>query len=432
MKSYKDFIIYFFPYRILHPIKKGINKGRLINIMAGFLPTILALVVIYLAVTMLLGVAGGLVAIIFSAGVLLLLKYFNVLRVVPVSKKMALYGGIALVFLGAFMSGWLVSFGLSPALLAGVVSTATIPGVPAAAPTVTSTACAAGISPEILGTSATVTPNAYDLESNTPYSSAVGISADYFTTDGQLASATGFKVGDMAVIYPSPNNASYYGERKEVCITGQQQAVQLSIHNITANTNLQTTGYDKTGSAGLSAGTNAEEEDYDITLGANQDEKFYLEVLTNVAVNSFNLAGAAMFANKDIDDCYPVDGQGFTKVSTPKYLKGIAVANSSGGEPVTKDYTVWKLDTPILLSEWEFKKFGFVISSGATDPTTNTDFATSDMCGLVWLDATWARGADGRMYNDIYTHDSAENNVGMVGNYTEITGKQDGVVIEGI
>ena len=78
------------------------------------------------------------------------------------------------------------------------------------------------------------------------------------------------------------------------------------------------------------------------------------------------------------------------------------------------------------------------ISQGAKD-AQNTDYAggSNSNCNstkfngfaVVALDATQAKGADGAVYTDYYTHDSAESNVGMTETLTSPLGKDNGVLI---
>ena len=378
-----------------------------------------------------IGISGWLNVLIFSAALALTLDFLGIFKVFPfrLKKNVALILMIGLwAFLG-FQLGW---FGQFPP-----TAQVTQP-----APT-TPAGCWESISPEIRGTSATLTLNAWDLESNTPYSSAVDTTVylyrngndatDYVTSssDTSAASITGFAVGDTVYIYGG--DSSYYVEPVEgLCIDAQQKSVSIDAHRIAAESDLQITGYDDTGSATLSAGT-SNEDDYYITMGAGEEKAIYLKLKVNAANKAYQFCawGVATFYNISSVEPQNVEGT-YTKVATPKHMESVAIkVNETSGATITEDYVVYKLSSPILLHEWDSIKEQFVVESDSTnDPQGNGGTTNLNGFAIIAKDCAWARGEDGRMYFDFYQHDSSEADVGLDETETSPYGKQTGVIIE--
>lgn len=405
--------------------------------MAGWIgPLVLFLILAYVGTTY-LGITGLWLTVAFAVGVLALLKYLNVgfVKAFPFNKRMS--GIVALVAIGyvALSLGWLSMLGLQLPTAAVTLPAASV------APT-TSTACSASVSEEIRGTSATVTFNAWDKESDTPYSATVNPSLLVFKNGNYVGSASGtsgsvsnVKVGDVLSVYANETtSASYYMDALEsLCIDGQQITIDLDAHTRASESNMQITGYDDTEATALSAGTNSSQEDYDITMGASETATFYLKIKTNDADEAFRLGGVALLC---VNDCEDVDIQssGFTKIPTPDAFENVAqiggTAADFGSNLTQQDYDVYTLNTPILLSEWDSEKYQFEVESSSTDPSTTNTFSSSDMVIACFIDTGWTRGDDGKMYLDVYQHDSAESNVGVIEDIQEPVGKSTCTVIE--
>lgn len=309
---------------------------------------------------------------------------------------------------------------------------------------VTADVCKSSVNPELLGSAATLYINAWDMESNTPYSVAVdlttycyvyrnGNSADNFvtaTTDTSAATIAGFSVGDTVYIYCG--GSSYYTELFSMCIDSATPAVNLVSHTASATTDLQIVGYDSSGSAALTAGTSSM-QDYNMTLGASQEDVFYLKLTNNVANKAFQFDGWAVAKFTNIDECRPTstEGRSFTKSASVTFLESQAINVSSGtyNNPITKDYVPYVVSSPVLLREWEWIKDKFTIKATSTDPTGGTNSTTFNGVAAVAFDVTYAKGDDGGAHFDFYSHDSGESNVGISETLTSPLGKDNGVLI---
>lgn len=344
------------------------------------------------------------------------------------------FGGFAMLIPGMDMS------------LFGGLGTATVAGVPGAvtSPVVPATGCAAGA--QNYGEATTITLHTYDLESNTPYASEVDLTTNclvykisgtgesylYTSDDTSNAQDTGAAaVGDVVRIYCG--GTSYYADVSEACITNAAQSIDIDAHTIQTETNMQITGYDDTEAATLSAGTNTSQEDYDITMGADAEESFYLKLKANAANAAFRLGGIAALARNHTDKISLVSG-GFTAGTVPDFLTNLEIGGSAAAmeNNITgESYNYfWRINTPVMLHEWDSVKYQFSVETDSTDPVTTNDFLDSNMAIICFLDAQYAKGDDGLMHLDVYQHDSGEANVGMTEDFTLPVGKTTCVVIE--
>ena len=366
---------------------------------------------------------------------LLLLQKFGVFRALPIPKRQET---IALIIVGVILlfTGGFSFIGLD---FSGMITGATI--TPAAPTSAAVQTCKASIPSENLGKSATVTINAYNKESNTPYSSAVDTQVYIVDDEGNVVKSSdttayslqSYSTGDVISVYGG--DSSYYVDPKEnICIDKSAFPLDLDVHAAVAASNLQITCYDNTGSATLSSGTNSSQEDYDITIGADGEDSFYCKLKVNVANKAYNLYAVGTLVSNDIDECEPQDSV-WTAIDTPKFLDGIGVGavSSSDADAISDgSYNTWILPEPILMTEWETKKYQFNFAASSTDPATNGDFKSSDMAVVCFLDGIYERGSDGNIYFDFYKHDEAESDVGVDNSEDTPVGKQDCVVIEGI
>lgn len=413
--------------------------------MAGFggilkwLFPILAFFVIWQYVLPMVGLSpttSMILSAVFTLGVVLLLgKFFPVLRLpIPFLSK------LNMIVLAVMVAGPLIAGGIL-----SIPSGETAPGSTYVPNVGTGIGGCGNINPELIGKSATLNINAWDMESTTPYSAAVDLttgcwlykngkeavnyaapSAD--TQDGVLSSK--FAVGDMAYIYCG--GTTYYTDPYEACINSETFPVNLEIHTMVATSELQITGYDNGGSSALSAGS-SNLADYNLTLGANQEDTIYLKLKVNVAANSFQFDGWAIAKLNNITAVEPVNGDGrsYSQGITPVAFQGIAVAtDTSGVNPMTKDYAVWVADNPIMIHQWESIKDQFYVKAGSSNPEANTENSTSmDGFAICAFDGTYSRGADGAVTFGYYTDDVSQSNVGMTETLTNPIGKDNCVLI---
>jgi len=408
-----------------------------------------------LAITFLMTAIGGYTwtwpTLAFSLAIVAGLAYFGVFGLGSGFKKNNLmYIGIG-AFVVAFVIGGLniggFSFeGLSAGSLWGTGTVAPVPGTIQAP----QSGAACPVSAELYGKTATVTLNAYDQESDTPYSGTVGATAYVYNNGHMIATrstksaaiTSGIAVGDLVSVYGGNSSSTisaghyYLDPVIGVCVDKQEMPIEIDAHLRASPDDMQITCYDSDGNA-CSGGTNASQEDYDITLGANEQESFELKFKTNKQNVAFNVFGLATLTVGDIDKCYPNSGQGFTEQIVADALDVIITTDNGDGVDGTQNVTtgwdnVWTLATPNMLSEWESVKWEFIIEAGSTDPANSQTPQTSDICAVVFLDAQYHRGSDGKMYLDYYVHNEDEGMAGIRENITRPLGKQTGTIIEGI
>ena len=341
--------------------------------------------------------------------------------------------------------GQLIS-GINPFHTASVVAPATVQSV---APATGTLSCKDSVPAELLGKPATITVNAYDMESNTPYSAAVDVNPTSLLVNGQVVStltdtsaysiSSGVVVGDVisfrggsSTYYLDPTFKVNGKEYKTYCVGSQEVNVELSAHAVTSESNLQMTGYDSTGATELSSGT-ADQEDYYITASANEQGTFYLKLKNNIANKAYNFDAWAIAKFYNISSIKPHSG--YVKVVTPKSLEGINIlVNETTGNTLSiyKDYAVYaRSDGPLMLHEFDSVKVQFDYETDpSNDPIATTHNQYFNGVAILSKDAAWARGADGQYYLDFYQHDTSGGDVGLAETATSPLGKQDGVLIE--
>jgi len=417
-------------------MQKGINGMLIFLVSLVVVWLILGVVFPQVASVSTTGLMGLLAAGAISAGVLALLKSLKIANLFPY--KTSVLTAVIILAAGLFFGGLLP--GLSVPSIGAPAATA-LPTATVATQVSSATDCEASVAPDIKGTSATVTLNAYDLESNTPYSAAVdagtvfvfrtakladGDSTNFVvsTSDTTANGVTGFKTGEvisMAGGNTTGAGGRYYIETAEgICLKGQQNSVNLNAHLWETDAEVDTTIYDSTSSVELGAGTVG--LDYTAAQGASSEITYYWRIRPNSADNALWLGGVGLSVFQNITSAQPVGaGAGlFSIVPTPNYLRDInfptaAEAGGGGGNNMTRTYTIYKLKNSLLMHEFDEFKFPFSVRASSNDPTGAPNTTTwSGVTGIV-LDQAYVRGADGRMYLDIHDHANlgSEANVGL-------------------
>ena len=327
-------------------------------------------------------------------------------------------------------------------------TTASIAGGSGAA--LTQAQCAASVAQDIRGTSATLDVNAWDQESDTPFSAAVDLTtgcwvykndpsspSNFVTLSSDTSAGTivGFSTGDLAYIYCG--GTAYYTESVEgLCVDQQRKAVNLNTHIVEAVGSLDITAYDRTGSATLAAGMTSV-TDYNISLGAAQEDAIELRLQVNSANNAWQFCGWAVGIN-NATDFKPIGGDYgalYEKKPTPLFLKnlaGVDLSESPAADAVetTLTYTPWILASPVMLSEWDLLQDRFKVEAPAADPLGTQHNTTR----VTWfaantLDCQNNRGDDGLIYFDFYNHISTQTNAGVVETLASPLGGTEGVTI---
>ena len=420
------------------------------GILKGPLGAFLLIAVLTVAFSYFLGIAGGIgVAILLALGILYTLRLLKVPVPIPYNLgKLNALVGIGLIavsfFLGAF-----ANYGLTTASLTGAVEDTS--------PTASLTNCATSVAPDIRGTSATITLKTTDPEADTETVFTSTTPAFYVYANGVKTedAATGLtfttaKVGDTLTI--GGGNASRYIVLKEnVCVTGQQQTVELKAPAITTEANMEIICYDSTATTALVAADNTTRGDYQLALAAGATEPIYCR-FRNAATNSvYELGGVAIgVLNKTtVDDVRHKSFSEFigtsgspsvTKVASPSFLKTavIDVDEAVDGTGTTNLIQGWdyvlKYSSPIALKEFQsFKEQFEIVIDNTNDPVAISDTAPDSagrttICALT-LDSAYAKAQDGSLAFDIFQRDINEANVGRAENVTSPIGRDTGVCV---
>lgn len=391
-------------------------------------------------------------AFLISAGVLALgrgLLNFKSLFPIPIKWHYA----VVILVIGLFMAGipilepitaTLGGFGMAPATVSP----------PPAGGGVPLSECKASVATDIQGTAAIITVNAYDLEANAPYTSAIDETVDVFygssiteankdtlvttLTDTTAGSLTNVVAGDVISFFDNGNStAVYYVDPKTgVCIGSQRETVNLDAHQIMGATSGQVVVYDDTGATELSSDTCA---DYYMAVSANEKPLIHAKFKVNTANRAMWLAGIGLLTGKNITNIYPTGESAalFTKVSTPEWLQDVSVNFNATDDQVTatKTYTVYKLNQPVMLGEYDSRTYKLKIEASANDPVDQDCLIGSASgenwagVGILFIDQMYIRGEDGKMYLDIHDHTSTEGNVGLNEAPTSPIGKYTGALI---
>jgi hypothetical protein len=375
--------------------------------------------------------------------VLLIGRFWPMMRIpIPFLHKIGVLPLVVILVVVMAIGGVFAGFGLPSPGASVSGGTATPSGAAAS-----SGSCAASIAnKEILGKASNLYLNGYDKESSTP-STVVDLATSAWiyrntqdnagyssaTTATSGTSTAGFAVGDT--IYVFGGNSTYYVEPYSACVDSEAKSVNLNAHRLAATTNLQTVCYDSTASATLTAGVSGL-TDYNLTLGSSDTKYIYCELTNNVANRAFVYDGIAIAKFYNISNVVPMSddlGNTYTAVATPLSFqsKNINVSADAATSPnINKDYVIYQISSPKILSQWDTVKVKFKVETTSNDPRSSTENSTSfNGFALLWVDAGAARGDDGRTYLDIFSHDVAQDNKGISETLTSPAGKDNGAVI---
>lgn len=396
-----------------------------------------------------IGVSGFLASIFITVGLLAAVRTFLKVNWAFPTEVRGLFV-VVILALGALFGG-MFSFASLNNLSASMVSGEQIvqPIGQVTQPITDLAAC--DVSSELKGKAVNLKVNAWNQESNTPYSAAVDMTTScwYYVNGIQPADfsqvsadtsdediATGFVVGDKLYVYCG--GTSYYTDPVEgMCLETQSENLNINIHAIEAESDMQITAYDDSEATALSSGTTYE-EDYYITQGAGAEDTVYLKLKVNSADAAYDHCAWGTMALTNLTSFVPnkvtTHGVTYTKVATPLWASDVAVKvdeYGTGSTTFTSSYTVYKLDKAIRLHEWESLKTQFIATASENDPVQEGDNSTTPAKYIALsMDCQYARGTDGVIYYDIHDHTSSEGDVGLAETETSPLGAAIGVVIE--
>jgi hypothetical protein len=328
----------------------------------------------------------------------------------------------------------------------GIFTGAAVLGQPIGTTPADISACQAGMTGEQLDDTASVTVNAYDLAAAAGKTTAVDLSTSCrFYSNGVYVKASSdtsdpsaetgaWGLGDALSIYCG--GTSYYTTPIEnYCVRTKAVSLELDSYALsTASTGISIAGYDKNMNA-LTAAGNTTTADYDVTLGASEEEVIYLELTQDTANKAYNLIAVATASFNDIDYVKP-SGSEFTQELTVEWLEDVSISDddNAGTTNHTKDFKVYKLASPVLLREFESVKYKFTIKAGSTDPSaTDNVWSTLDGGVVCFLDGTYSKGYQGGEFLDYHDHaePGSEADVGWANAVWIPAGGYDCVVLEG-
>ena len=347
-----------------------------------------------------------------------------------------LIGSLVLMFVGITSYGWMTGF-FPGAGLELPPPSAQAPGGPCI------------VTDELRGKTATLDTNAWDMESNTPYSAAVDLTTNCHiykngnsginyvgpTADTDAASLSGFTVGDTAYLYCV--GTSYYTDDIEgQCVDSQRQPLTILAHAVLPEANAQITAYDDSGGTVLDAAVDTDFADYNLTIGANEEASIYVKLKNNVANKMYRFCAWGTTTFYNITSVVPGNVEStYTKSFTPVHMSGVAVETNSTGDTLTSDYVMYKAASPLILSEWDSIKEEFIVTSHTSyDPVDmiGTDGALLNGFAIIAKDCQNSRGSDGKIVMDYYAHNVGEADVGLDETDTSPRGKETGVQVDTI
>ena len=258
----------------------------------------------------------------------------------------------------------------------------------------------------------------------------------YVDIDDAAPTSATIPAGTVLSIYGG--NGSYYVEAKEnICVDKSGMRIELDGHAIQTEANMQVTAYDDTEVTTLTAGDTSYQEDYELDMGANDEQSIFIKLKNNAADAGFWLGAIGIIEqNSSVVDSVTLQEDGWSAGIVRDY-QDVTVyleENASGGANLsTEGYDkVMVASTPILMDEWDSIKYEYVIKTGSTAPTeVDTAGQSGEASVTIYhFDVGWAEGSDGNMYFDYYTHKTTEGNPGLSESLTSPIGKELGCKIE--
>ncbi len=374
-------------------------------------------------------------AVFTLATVLLIGKFWPVMRIpIPFLSGLGVLPLLAIIGITLFMGGALSTWFPSGT----VVPSGTTPSGAAAS----TDACQASVSnKDLVGKAATLYLNGYDKESSTPstvwdlgsnawvYRNVQTLAGYKGTTVSTAGTAlAGFAVGDTVYVYGG--NATVYVAPYSACVNSETPQVNLNSYKLATTGNLQVICYDSTGSATMTAGTSGK-ADYNLTLGSNDAKFIYCELTVNAANVAFIYDGVAIAKFFNISNVVPVsDDMGNTYTAVAPLLAFQAVNVGTPSTAINKDYIVYQIQSPKIMSQWDTVKVKFKVETTTNNPRTDTDdSATFNGFAVLFIDASNAKANDGSTFLDFYAHTTAQDNAGLAETLTSPAGKDNGALI---
>lgn len=284
---------------------------------------------------------------------------------------------------------------------------------------------------DFTGDTSTLTHSSYDLAGDTKVQVYPALfvydSGGRLLTDGIGANTTSTVVGEVIDIYA--NSSTYYVEPLlKYSVKSKGPQVELKAYLLADDSFWNTTAYDDVFEV-LTTGAN--NSDYNMTLGASEAKTWYLKI-QNARANSQSRVGAVCTyrTNSTVIDKVEVKETGWARIYVPKHIANAAPSfTMSTGPAATGDYyDCYAPSAPITLNEYDTVTIKLVTTAASTDPVT----LSSGGFGAVVLDQGYAKGKDGKVYYDYYSHDDNEY-VGGVGATEDLLtprGRNVGVLVQ--
>ncbi len=353
------------------------------------------------------------------------------LKSVPIPRIASGSIGVVLLLVVIFGVGGLMSgIGAVSAPAASVTSQPLLPSSQQPTSVSVDQACANSVSDNVRGTSATLTLNAYDYANQNPLGTNVDTAYSVYAakdisgtnqasfrstgTDSTTGTVTTTKVGELVSIFGNGGVNYYVLPQEGVCVDGQQKPVNLVSYNITTDGNIAGSLFDSNGNA-LSSGNSATDRTF--AMAANEKVTIQWELKENSANTAFYLSALGFATGTNITSVEPTgNSKGlFTQVFTPQHMKDLSIeANLTGDGNRTLSYSVWKLNTPVLLKEFEKVKYDLKVTASGSDPLGAAGTATMSGIWGIAKDGTWVRDPlTGSVVFDIQDRTTSQADTGM-------------------
>lgn len=287
-----------------------------------------------------------------------------------------------------------------------------------------------------LGSSSTVTIDAYDLEANTltevyPKYTILD-SAGGLVVDNTNSNSTNSFVGETWDLYITGN--SYYGEPLENFeIANERPIVRVDAHAIAAEANLASVIYDSTGATALgTTGINATDSyDYALDMSADETTVVYYKLDNNQANKEFRWKCLAI-AHAGFDDV-SVESPGWSEVSLSDELDDVPPVLTQRLTATALTNEDWKsvycVDNAIVMDEFDEHKIKIKLEQDSTAP--GSAGTTEDHFAVMAIDEGYSKGDDGTVsfgWFDAKSHTN-HSQVGMAEVSNSPSGKTGGAAV---